>query len=163
MAKSVFSSLAYAQRCYRENFNPRDCAVFVQSRLQWKTDHEIKCSFFDMNICLSDFGNLRLDNDYIKSDYHLDINSSPEKRFLIRTVVDCAFLRTKGYTKTTKFGPRATDDGEGLTSTEVTEYFYGNTTSTNSTFELSSTFSDVSSSYRTLGFADYDYGLRSVD
>lgn len=45
VAKGVASSLAYAQRCYLKDVNPRDCAIFFQPRLQWETDQNGTCPF----------------------------------------------------------------------------------------------------------------------
>ena len=171
MTKSVASSLAYAQRCYRKDVDPRDCALFIQSRLQWETDHNATCPFPDKGICLNDYGNLRLDSGYIHSDHHLGINSSPETSFLIRTVVDCAPLRTEGYKKNTTTvvsyqGSKATNTADGKESTNniLTEYFYGkiNDSVWNSTFQYS-TSHGADSSWGIDANGNYDYTLRSVD
>lgn len=171
VAKSVSSSLSYAQRCYRKDVNPRDCAVFMQPRLQWKNDHNATCPFPNKDICLSDSGNLRLDSGYIHSDQHLGINSSPQKRFLVRTVVDCAPLQTKSYTKstTTVFRYQSSEatntDDEERSSTIMTEYFYGkaNQSMSNSTYRCSAIVPDLDAYYRNDKTGYYDYSLRSVN
>jgi hypothetical protein len=172
VSKDVASSLAYAQRCYLQDANPRDCAIFFQSRLQWQTDYNATCPFPGKEICLSDSGNLRLDSGYINSDQHLGINSSPETRFLMRTVVECAPLRTSGYTRNTTTvrtnrtsGATDTDDGKLSTDNIITEYFYGKTNYSvwNSTYQYSAKMQGMNSYYGTAETANYDYALRSVD
>lgn len=152
MSKSVSSSFSYAQRCYRKDVNPRDCAIFIQPRLRWKTDRNTTCPFPDKNICLSDFGNLRLDSGYIDSDHQLGINSSPEMRFLIRSVIDCAPLRTRGYTKNTTL---VNQEAEAT----ITEYFYGKVHGgrRNSTSQYNT------HTPRTGTFISHDYSLKSVN
>lgn len=163
ITKGMVSSLAYAQRCYRKDVNPRDCAIFIQPRLEWKTDHNATCPFVDKNICLSDSGNLRLDNGYINSDHHLGINNPPGTSFLIRTVVDCAPLQTKGYTKNTRVADRIT-----------TEFFYGEPDYSlwNSTYEYSARIPGMDLNDEVAGTGNnkeaptelyYDYSLRSVN
>lgn len=171
-SKTVAASFAYAQRCYRKDANPRDCAIFFQPRLQWKSYHNTTCPFPNKDICISDSGNLRLDSGYINSDHHLGINSSPKTRFLIRTVVECAPLRTKGYSRNSTIVPinrrseaMPTDDGTPFTRDKVTEYFYGKCAYSewNSTYHYSAKTPDMNS-YYIIGEAPIsDYVLRSVD
>lgn len=119
------SSMAYAQRCYNNDANPRDCAIFLQPRLRWTADYNATCPFpGGKDICLSDSGNLQLDSGYIDSDHDLGINSPPETRFLYRSVAECAPLKTKGYTRNTTFVPNAGMSKQPL-GRNVTQYFYG--------------------------------------
>lgn len=162
-SKGLSSSLIYAQRCYRTGANPRDCAVFFQPKLQWKADHNATCSFPGKEICLNNFGNLRLDSGYINSDHHLGINNPPETRFFVRTVVECAPLRTRGYTKNNTFGVE--DEKFGTAYGGLTEYFYGKAfgsmwNSTNQ-FAIKNADSETYFGYDTTGY--YEYALRSVD
>lgn len=127
------SSLAYSRRCYTVNAEPRDCAVFIQPNLQYTVDLNATCPFSRKeDICLNIFRNLRVDSGYIDSHNHLGINSPPKTRILYRKVVDCAPLRTKGYTENFTFVPanesyvpKIKDDGKPPTSNDVTRYFYG--------------------------------------
>lgn len=171
LTKETTSSLAYAQRCYPENFNPRDCAVFFKPKLSWKTDNNATCPFPDKDICLNESGNLRLDSDYMNSDYHLGINSSPGSRFFIRSVVECAPLQTKDYTRNSRpypayQRPGATnaDDGKLSIDNNITEYFYGKTNYSvwNSTYQYSVKIPGLNSYYGTAETANYDYALRLV-
>ena len=116
-------SMAYAQRCYNDNANSRNCSVFHTPRLRWTADRNATCPFSGgKDICLNDFSNLRLDSDYIDSDRDLGINSPPETRFFYRSVVDCAPLNTEGYMRSTKYVPSE----ESLTKNEtIFQYFYG--------------------------------------
>lgn len=165
ITKGVISSFTYAQRCYRKYVNPRDCSVFIQSRLKWKSDYNATCPFADKNICLSDFDNLRLDSGYINSDHHLGINSPSKKSFLYRTVVDCAPLRIKGYTKNTAAADRI-----------ITEYFYGTPYYSrgkwNSTYQQAANIPRMNLNHDDAGTGNgdmattglyYDYSLRSVN
>ena len=155
VSKTVTSSLNYAQRCYVKNANPRDCAVYFQSKLQWKIDKNATCPFPNKEICFKNFGNLRLDSDYIDSDHHLGINSSPGTRFLFRTVVECAPLRTRGHTRNITYVPTKQGTGnrdQDESNNILTEYFYGHYLGSpwNSTIQHQaalSSFGDYTSEY----------------
>lgn len=118
-------SMAYAQRCYNNYANSRDCSILYKPRLQWTIDQNATCPFPGEKICLSSSGNLHLDTGYIDSDRDLGINSPPGMRFLYRSAVDCAPLKTKEYTKKTNYAPIfGTSDNEN-SDRKVMQYFYG--------------------------------------
>ena len=135
LRRRTVSSMAYAQRCYRETANPRDCSIFIQPSLQWTADHNATCPFpGGEDICLSNSDNLRLDSGYIDSDRDLGINSPPHTKVLYRSVAECAPLKTKGYTANNTFlGNKVNDtyvppnvgSTGNSTSREIIEYLYG--------------------------------------
>lgn len=101
VSQRMVLSLAYAQRCYNNNTNSqaRDCSVIYKPRLHWTDDRNATCPFPGEDICLTNFNNLRLDTGYIESDRDLGINSPPGTKFLYRSLVGCAPVKTKGYAK----------------------------------------------------------------
>lgn len=147
--------------------------MFIQPRLQWKTDYNATCPFSDKDICLSDSGNLSLDSGSIDSD-HFGVNSSPETKFFVRTVVDCAPLRTREYAKnrTTvqqKSALTYTDGGQEITDKTdnhtLTEYFYGKFKGSawNSTYQILWSKGSAQLPDATSDEYGFDYDLRSVD
>ena len=74
---------------------------------------------------MSSFSNFRLDSGYIDSDGDLGINSSPGRKFLYRSIVHCAPLKTKGYTKKTRYTPPEKDPAKSFVNRTVFQYFYG--------------------------------------
>ena len=173
LAKRTAWSMGYAQRCYRNNANSRDCAIFLQPRLQWTTDRNATCPFPGRDdICLSNFGNLRLDSGYIDSARDLGMNSPPENRFLYRSVVECAPLQTQRYSRNTTFVSQNQsyvivdkDSTKPPTARDMTEYFYGQSTGLkldfNSTYQYSSArLYGVNRALGTAETAANDYTLR---
>lgn len=119
-------SVAYAQRCYNNYANPRDCSLFYKPRLQWTTDRNATCPFpGEKDICLNNFDNLHLDSGYIDSDRDLGINSPPGTRFLYRSAIRCAPLKTEGYTKNTTYVPTVKIFAKQDMDRMVMQYFYG--------------------------------------
>lgn len=133
--RRTVSSMTYAQRCYRETANPRDCSIFMQPSLQWTADRSATCPFpGGKDICLSNSDNLRLDSGYIDSDRDLGINSPPHTNFLYRSVAECVPLKTDGYSENnsslgrmvnnTYAPPNIGSTGHSM-SREIIQYFYG--------------------------------------
>lgn len=119
-------SMAYAQRCYNNNANSRDCSILYKPRLQWTIDQNATCPFSGAEkICLSSSGNLHLDTGFIDSDRDLGINSPSGMRFLYRSAIDCAPLKTKEYTRKTSYAPIFETSAKGDTGRKVMQYFYG--------------------------------------
>lgn len=121
-------SLTYAQQCYNHNVNPQDCSNFYKPRLRWTVDRNTTCPFPGGNdICLSSSSNLRLDTGYIDSDSDLGMNSPPGAKFLYRSVVDCAPLKTEGYTRNTTYEQVSPYEGyaEQKLNRTVMQYLYG--------------------------------------
>ncbi|KAL9626407.1 MAG: hypothetical protein Q9164_007882 [Protoblastenia rupestris] len=76
------------------------CSMFPKRNLPWKSTYNVACPFpGNDSVCRSDSTNIRLDTGYIDSNLDLGINTPPEYRFLLRTVVECAPLKTEGYSK----------------------------------------------------------------
>ena len=118
----VFSA-DYAQACYGNNADNKDCSTFLQKNLPWTSKHDIDCPFpgYD-KICRSNSTNLRLDTGYINSNFHLGINSPSEDRFLYRNIVECAPLNTEGYSENvTEYAIRNKTNPR-----QVMRYYYGN-------------------------------------
>ena len=108
--------MAYAQWCYINNFNSRNCSIFYKPRLHWTAVRNAKCPFpGGEDICLSNSSNLRLDSGYVDSDYDLSINSPLGMRFLYRSVAECAPLKTKVYVKNTTHVPQLARDNVNQT------------------------------------------------
>lgn len=120
VSQRMVLSLAYAQRCYNNNTNSRarDCSVIYKPRLHWTNHRNATCPFpGGEDICLTSSSNLRLDSGYIESDHDLGINSPPGTKFLYRNLVDCAPVKTKGYTKETL--------AKTYVNQTIFQYFYG--------------------------------------
>ena len=126
LSKRTALSMAYAQRCYNNNANSRDCSTFYKPRLQWTADRNATCPFPGGEaICLNSFSSLRLDTGYIDSDRDLGINSPPGTRFLYRSTADCAPLKTEGYTKNTTYVPPVKSFRKMYVNQRVMQYLYG--------------------------------------
>lgn len=110
------SSANYAQRCYQNGASIKECSTFVRKSLPWQSKQDVACPF-DEKICRSNSTNIRLDTGYLNSNFDLGINSPPEDQFLYRNVVECAPLKTEGYSKN---GTR-----NSTTTEQVMSYYYG--------------------------------------
>lgn len=124
VSQRMVLSMAYAQRCYN-NTNSRDCSVIYKPRLHWTSDRNATCPFPGEDICLTSSSNLRLDSGYIESDRDLGINSPPGTKFLYRNLLDCAPVKTKGYTKKTIYKPSEEVLAKTYVNQTVFQYFYG--------------------------------------
>jgi hypothetical protein len=74
-----------------------DSAGFVQDRLEATINNNADC-LFDEEICLSKTGNLVLDTGFIDNHKYLGLNAPVDSRIQMRTVLQCAPLKTRGYT-----------------------------------------------------------------
>lgn len=118
----VVSSANYAQECYVNNTMARNCPTFLRPSLPWTVERDVACPLPGQDkICRSNSTNLRLDTGYLDSNRDLGINSAPDNRFLYRTVVECAPLKTEGYAENVTVYPR----GNGTGSRQVMRYYYG--------------------------------------
>jgi hypothetical protein len=88
----------YAQQCYSANSSgPLDCDRFVIKSLPTAiVDNNASCPF-QGDICSSE-NNVRLDTGYIDSNDHLGLNTPSGHRFALRYILQCAPLKTGGYT-----------------------------------------------------------------
>ncbi|KAK3320521.1 hypothetical protein B0T19DRAFT_465342 [Cercophora scortea] len=99
MAKQIASAATYAQQCYSAgSTQPRNCrnTNFVQPQLPMSVNTTAGCPF-DAQLCATNDSNLILDTGLLDSHTHLGINSPPESRFQLRTVLHCAPLVTQGH------------------------------------------------------------------
>lgn len=99
LSKTLNSASAYAQQCYSNDTLNQVCSVYTQKRLPIQIENNISCPFPGRDVCLKDFGNLRLDTGLLDSHTHFGINSKPESRFQYRRTSECAILQTKSYTE----------------------------------------------------------------
>ncbi|KAI0865636.1 hypothetical protein F4860DRAFT_526118 [Xylaria cubensis] len=79
-ANQAVQAKTYAEQCYLSN------TVGL-----WNYD------LFDDDICVSKKGNLVLDSGFIDSNKDLGLNAPTDSRIQIRTVLQCASLKTRGY------------------------------------------------------------------
>jgi len=88
----------YATDCYgaKAPSNSDACKQYSRLSLEYKMDRNATCPFA-ADVCKSRAGNLVLDTESIDSIEHLGINRGP--RFLTRTRIHCAPLKTKGFTE----------------------------------------------------------------
>ncbi|KAK0621819.1 hypothetical protein B0T17DRAFT_642089 [Bombardia bombarda] len=104
LAKQIAFAASYAQKCYSTYFfspvQASECqnSNFIQPQLLMSVDANASCPF-DAALCVSNSSNLLLDTGLIDSHTHLGINSPPENRFQLRTVLHFAPLVTRGHTK----------------------------------------------------------------
>ncbi|KAI0552539.1 hypothetical protein F4679DRAFT_70859 [Xylaria curta] len=98
-ANQAVQAETYAEQCYLSNaVGLLDCAGFVQDRLAATIDNNADCPF-DEEICVSKNGNLVLDSGFIDSHKDLGLNAPTNSRIQMRTVLQCAPLKTRGYTE----------------------------------------------------------------
>lgn len=123
MVQRLISSATYAQECYyQRSATTQNCPTFVQRSLPWTTTRDVGCPFPGGDkICRSNSTNLRIDSGYINSHINLGINAPQEDRFLFRTVIECAPLKTEGYSEnvTLNLPENSTN------SRQVMQYKYG--------------------------------------
>jgi len=88
----------YATDCYgaKAASNSDACKQYSRPNLEYKMDRNATCPFA-ADVCRSRAENLVLDTEFIDSNKHLGINRGP--RFLTRTRIHCAPLKTKGFTE----------------------------------------------------------------
>ncbi|KAG8161019.1 hypothetical protein KVR01_009283 [Diaporthe batatas] len=73
-----------------------ECKHFVKDHLFSTVDNQASCPFGD-NICRSNNSNIRLDTGYLSLANDLGSNAPPDQDILLRTVLHCAPLKTRGY------------------------------------------------------------------
>jgi hypothetical protein len=109
LASRVKSSVNYASSCYTTSSSTDRCRTFVKSTLPLTVTRKIPCPFPGKDrICRSSEGAIRVDSGFLSSHFDLGINSPPSRRFLYRTVNECAPLRSEGYTHNSTSGLRKT-------------------------------------------------------
>ncbi|KAI9787458.1 MAG: hypothetical protein M1816_007506 [Peltula sp. TS41687] len=114
------TSANYAQECYRNSTYFQDCPTFVRKKLPWTSRDDIGCPFLGRDkICRSNSTNLRLES-YIDSNFDLGINSPSGDRFSYRSVLECAPLKTEGYSEHAIEYTR-----QNTSSRDVQKYYYG--------------------------------------
>ncbi len=133
--QKAVSSASYAQACYMNNTVARNCPTFPRSSLPWTVQRDAGCPFPGQDeICRSNSTNLRLDTGYIDSNLDLGINSPPSNRFLYRNVIECAPLKTEGYSENVTVFRQDSQ----TSSRQVMQYYYGASAAGNpTTYEFS--------------------------
>ncbi|KAH8725985.1 hypothetical protein GQ44DRAFT_680159 [Phaeosphaeriaceae sp. PMI808] len=89
--------LNYGSQCYTNKTNADGCNTYIKPRLPLTSTRGIPCPFGG-NICKLDNDNLMMDTGYLDSLEDLGINTPLKNRFQLRTVHQCAPLKTQGYT-----------------------------------------------------------------
>ncbi|GAW24523.1 hypothetical protein ANO14919_141100 [Xylariales sp. No.14919] len=136
-APKIYNAANYAQQCYsNDSVGILDCSRLTTKRISAQIDTEASCPF-QHDICRSNSTNLRIDSGYMNSHDHFGINAPVDKRMLVRTVLHCAPMETRGYSsqKNTTIG-------------NVTVYHYGNATLVNTdTTDYMATAKPIESQY----------------
>ncbi|RWA05560.1 hypothetical protein EKO27_g9549 [Xylaria grammica] len=136
-APKIYNAANYAQQCYsNDSVGILDCSRLTTKRISAQIDTEASCPF-QHDICRSNNTNLRIDSGYMNSHDHFGINAPVDKRMLVRTVLHCAPMETRGYSsqKNTTIG-------------NVTVYHYGNATLVNTdTTDYMATAKPIESQY----------------
>lgn len=106
-SEQVNDALSYATQCYGNSsqLGDMECNKFIVSQIETAVDDKAGCPFDD-SICRSTGANIRLDTGYMDSNDHLGLNAPEDERFALRYVMECAPLKTEGYTSTTNFSNR---------------------------------------------------------
>lgn len=93
--------------------------MYVRPSLHFTSDRNASCPFTG-DICLSEFGNLKLDTGYINTHEDLGINAPREDRFFLRNMYHCAPLKTDGFSSVYNYVDPDNNDASALS-----RLFYG--------------------------------------
>ncbi|KAI0199475.1 hypothetical protein F4808DRAFT_451421 [Astrocystis sublimbata] len=107
-------SSAVGDECYSQPKEMAGCSRFTMRRLPTTVDFNATCPFAE-EICRKESSNILLDTGFLDTHEHFGLNAPPDKRVLLRKTLNCAPLKTKGYTKE-----------KTLDFDNVTSYEYGN-------------------------------------
>jgi hypothetical protein len=107
----------YAQSCYASTVNEGGCGAFIRARIPTTVDRNASCPFKE-DICLSKYGNIKIDTGMMDSAKDLGMNAPKYKQVLLRRILHCAPLVTEGYTKPFRFSTQNT-------TIPYTRYYYG--------------------------------------
>ena len=117
VSSETIAAANYARECY--SVNPGgvlSCNTFPKANLAHKiqvdSDHECP---WGGDICVQEKSNLRIDSGLIDSNDDLGMNAPPDRGFQYRLVLQCAPIKTEGYTSTFNFS----------TDRSSTRYHYG--------------------------------------
>lgn len=116
----TLENMFYARTCYQKGSDTKGCSIYIKPRLQLHSERNASCPFSD-SICISKFGNLKLDSGFLDTHTDLGLNMAPTHRLQIRHTYHCAPLKTKGYSKTVNY---ANKDGD-RSSRKLFRLFYG--------------------------------------
>lgn len=137
LAKQVQTAASYVKQCYPSSSttsNVLGCDTYIQKSLATTVITNASCPFSG-GICRSSSRNLVLDTGYLDSHADLGLNTPPDQRIQYRRVVQCAPLKTEGYT--TLFNLSS--------DRSYKQYWYGEISNfTNYTFEYSNDEMQVS-------------------
>ncbi|KAI0025906.1 hypothetical protein F4780DRAFT_789387 [Xylariomycetidae sp. FL0641] len=95
-ADLMSASANYATQCYSNTSAASGCGLYVQSKISSTADLNAPCPFGDL--CQSADGNIALDSGLLDSHKDLGINAPENERFQFRRTLQCAPLKTEGYT-----------------------------------------------------------------
>lgn len=131
ISQSLNDVANYAQQCYSLNTTGTlDCTTFVKSHLDFSSSLNASCPFSG-NICRSNDSGLLLDSGLVSSD-DLGLNMPSSQRIYYREVLQCAPLRTDGFTS------RVRTDYDDYIRYLYGDYTSQNTTSYNWTYQVES-------------------------
>jgi hypothetical protein len=109
LASRVKSSVNYASNCYSNSGSTDSCRTFFKTTFPLTVTRKIPCPFPGKDrICHFPQRAVRVDSGFLNSHFDLGINSPPSRRFLYRTVNECAPLRSEGYMYNSTSGSRKT-------------------------------------------------------
>ncbi|KAI0543935.1 hypothetical protein F4679DRAFT_76121 [Xylaria curta] len=154
-SKMLNNAANYAQQCYSDQDNQFDCDHFVTDRIIGNVDNNATCPF-DSTICLSQWGNIRIDSGFINSHLHLGLNAPIKERILWRNVLHCAPLTTAGFTSQDAQSP-----------TKDVLFHFGNLTTFSGEVDYMFRIPDLDSQYASalsddVLFTDINYKLNAV-
>lgn len=113
--QTVGHAFNYAQQCYTSSTSSpgTSCTTFVRPQLPGRQNNSASCPFQD-SLCRNASANLLLDSGYLDRHFDFGLNSPPDERILIRNVLQCAPLATKGNMFTKDNGTVAFDYGPAI-------------------------------------------------
>lgn len=152
LSGAISSSANYAKQCYSEKFNEVGCRKFVRRNIHTKANRAAACPF-DPKICKSQDSNLLIDTGFIDSREDLGLNTPQDGRFLYRRLLHCAPLMTEGYSRN-----ETLVYANGSREESVMQYFYGNTSENNYTYQY-----PIGTSWLDLFGDAPDFTLQSVE
>ncbi|KAJ8127569.1 hypothetical protein O1611_g6069 [Lasiodiplodia mahajangana] len=154
LADFLSQGAIYASQCYEgSSSSSLGCGIFVKPYLKPKTiNTNAPCPFSTM--CQTEDSNLFIDTGLLNSHYDFGINAPENERFLFRTTLACAPLKSEGYTKVYNVSQ----------DRSYTQYFYGRDANNNYTFAASNdVFYELMSATNMSSFmADYSIRLKSA-
>jgi hypothetical protein len=152
LAKQQEIDSTYAQQCYSgaNSFlsGALGCNTYVTQQLPFNVTTKATCPF-PGDICVTNDSNIVVDTGYLDSHVDFGLNAPESERFKFRLALECAPLRTEGYTSV-----------YNLSSTRsVTRYHYGESMLYGSNFTIQSS-NDLYADEMRIGVTGSDYSIK---